>query len=280
MTPAVVLVPGAFTGAWMWADVAAGLRRRGIAASAIDLPSIGPDAGDAGFAADVRAVRRALDRLEPPVLLCGHSYGGGVITESAAGPHPAVRRLVYVNAAVPDIGDSLVSLMTAAVARARLGERPDRGVVLRGDGLAHLDREYARRVLFNDCGPDRAEAALARLSPTNPSGSDRPLAHAAWRDLPATYLRGTEDRLVEAIAPAFIAHGPELVEFPVGHCPQWSRPELVVDLLADRALGMTTGPSAAERTRTGDPCSPNSSSSIRPSPAPTWTATATSPSRT
>ncbi|MGX7826283.1 alpha/beta fold hydrolase [Actinokineospora sp. 24-640] len=230
--PTVVLVPGGFTGAWMWADVVGLLRDRRVAAVALDLPTMGPRAAHADFSADVRAVRGALDRLEPPVLLCGHSYGGGVITEAAAGPHRAVRHLVYLNAVVPDAGESLVSLMTAAVA-SETGERPDTGLDVGGDGLARLHREYARRVLFNDCGSARTEEALARLGPTNTAGCDSPLTGAAWRDLPATYLRGTEDRLVAAVSPAFLAHGPELVELPVGHCPHWSHPALVADLLAD-----------------------------------------------
>jgi pimeloyl-ACP methyl ester carboxylesterase len=41
------------------------------------------------------------------VVLCGHSSAGMVISEAAAGPHRAVRQLVYLTAAIPDSGDSL-----------------------------------------------------------------------------------------------------------------------------------------------------------------------------
>lgn len=113
-----VLIPGGFTGAWMWADVAALLEQEGIESVWPELPTIGEDSADADFYAGARAVREVLDRLEPPVLLCGHSYGGAVITEAAAGPHPAVRQLVYLTAAIPAVGDSMVSLMSAAAAKA------------------------------------------------------------------------------------------------------------------------------------------------------------------
>ena len=113
----IVLVPGGFTGAWMWADVAALLAGEGIEALAVELPTIGEDSAGADFYADARAVRELLDGLEPPVLLCGHSYGGAVITQAAAGPHPAVRELVYLTAAVPGTGDSMVGLMSAAAAQ-------------------------------------------------------------------------------------------------------------------------------------------------------------------
>lgn len=230
----VVLVPGGFTGAWMWADAAALLEREHIDVVTLELPTIGPDSAGADFYADVRAVREALDRLDPPVVLCGHSYAGAVITEAAAGPppHPAVRHLVYLTAAVPDAGDSLASLMTATAAGT---DDAQEGVTFREDGFAELDREQARRALFNDCSPERAEAGLNRLRPGTITGGTQPLTGAAWRHLPATYVRGTEDVMPEAIAPAFFEHNPELVELPAGHCPHWSHPDLVAQLLADRA---------------------------------------------
>lgn len=231
----VVLVPGGFTGAWMWADVAAILRREGIEALTPELPTIGEESAGADFYADARAVREVLDRLEPPVLLCGHSYGGAVVTEAAAGPHPAVRHLVYLTAAIPAAGDSMVNLMSAAAADE---DTEGEGVTFREDGLAVLDRDSARRALFNDCSTERAEEGLDRLCPGNLAGGDQPLTGAAWMDLPATYVRGSEDRMPEAVAPAFLEQGPEVVELTAGHCPNWSRPELVAALLVHRARAM------------------------------------------
>jgi pimeloyl-ACP methyl ester carboxylesterase len=55
----------------------------------------------------VAAVRNAIDKIDGPVILIGHSYGGIVITEAAAG-HSKVRHLVYMSAFVPD-GTSAVA---------------------------------------------------------------------------------------------------------------------------------------------------------------------------
>ncbi len=229
----VVLVPGGFTGAWMWADVAALRERQGLDFVPLELPTIGEASAGSDFYADARAVREALDGLEPPVLLCGHSYAGAVITEAAAGPHAAVRHLVYLTAAVPDVGDTMASLMGQAAAEAEnaSGEAP----IFREDGLAELDRDQARQALFNDCRRERADEGLDRLRPGNIAGANRPLTGAAWRELPATYVRGTEDHMPEAVAPAFFEQNPEVLEVPAGHCPNWSRPELVARLLSDRA---------------------------------------------
>jgi pimeloyl-ACP methyl ester carboxylesterase len=176
--------------------------------------------------------------VSSPVLLCGHSYGGAVITEAASGPHPVVRELVYLNAAVPGTGDSMVSLMSAAAAQDADAE--EEGVTVRDDGLAGLDREAARRALFNDCELERAEDGLRRLRPTNLSGGDQPVSEAAWTQLPSVYVRGSEDPMPEAVAPGFLERAAGVVELPTGHCPNWSRPDLVAKLLTDRAPSMAS----------------------------------------
>lgn len=163
-----------------------------------------------------------------------------MITEAGAGPHPAVRRLVYLAAAVPDAGDSLASLMARSAGGTE--ERPDAGaepVVIRPDGLGELKAEEAEAALFHDCDPVRAKAAVERLRPMNMAGGNQPLTGVAWRELPATLVRGTFDRMPEVIAPAFFERDPEIVEIPAGHCPNWTRPDLVAEILASRAAKLS-----------------------------------------
>jgi pimeloyl-ACP methyl ester carboxylesterase len=224
----------------MWADVAALLEGEGIEAICVELPTIGEDSAGADFYADARAVRELLDRLGPPVVLCGHSYGGAVITEAAAGPHPAVHELVYLTAAVPGPGDSMVSLISAAARQD--ADTESEGVTFRADGLAVLDREAARRALFSDCEPGRAEDGLRRLRPMSLVGADQPISEAAWTQLPSVYVRGSEDRMPEAVAPGFLGQTTRVVELPTGHCPNWSRPDLVARLLADRVRPTASEP--------------------------------------
>ena len=52
------------------------------------------------LADDVAATKRAFAKLEGPIVLVGHSWGGVVIT--AAGNDPKVKALVYVAALAPD----------------------------------------------------------------------------------------------------------------------------------------------------------------------------------
>jgi pimeloyl-ACP methyl ester carboxylesterase len=208
--------------------VRAVVSRDGVGVVAVDLPTV---SSRGTFDDDVQVVRSAVDELQGPVLLCGHSCGGAVITEAAAGPHPAIRRLVYL-AAVPDIGQTLADL--GATRPASGGEQ----VRFREDGLSELDAASAAEALFNDCETERAEAAIQNLRPMNLGGATRPLRATAWRDIPTTFVRGTMDRMPEMVRNAFWSAGPEVVELPTGHCPSWSRPDFAGRLLAQRALAM------------------------------------------
>ena len=136
-----------------------------------------------------------------PVLLCGHLHGGAVITEAAAGPHPAVRELVYLTAAVPGAGDSMVSLMSAATAQDadRPGRRSDDQK--RRFGLTRPRRGPAARSLAiaSPSGPRR----LRRLRPM--SSGRRPAGERGRLVAAAIHLRAREeDPMPEVVAPGFL----------------------------------------------------------------------------
>ena len=230
--PVVVLIPGAFAGAWMWQGVAAQLAQVGVRSRVIELPTYGEQAQDRTFADDVTEVARALDE-EGSVVLVAHSYGGAVITAAASGPHPAVRELIYVAGAAPGDGDSMAAVSAAAAQAAGQGEGGP-GPVARDDGLMVFPREIARQALFNDCSEERAREGLALLQPQNLAGTDQIIATAAWTQLPSVYVRGTEDLVPRALAPGFLESCLQVLDLPTGHCPQWSQPELVSDLIRAR----------------------------------------------
>ena len=100
----VLLVHGAFAESASWNGVAERLSAAGhdVVAVANPLRSL---AGDAAYVRDV------ITSIGGPVVLAGHSYGGMVITEAAAG-NDAVTALVYVCAFAPDTGESAFDLST------------------------------------------------------------------------------------------------------------------------------------------------------------------------
>src|SRR4051794_2643560 len=126
-TPTLVLVHGAGGGAWTWELVILGLDELGCAHRELDLPSSSASPPpDAGIASDVATVRAVLDDVVGPIVLVGASYGGVVIS-AAAVDHPAVARLVFVAAFMPELGipirdqfvpsEDFVAAMSVAVAR-------------------------------------------------------------------------------------------------------------------------------------------------------------------
>src|ERR671915_103100 len=102
--PVVVLVHGAFADASSWNGVVERLLERSIDVVAVANP-LRSLSGDAAYVRDVIA------GIGRPVLLVGHSYGGMVITEAAAGDDSVVG-LVYVAAFAPDQGESAFQLST------------------------------------------------------------------------------------------------------------------------------------------------------------------------
>src|SRR6201990_523636 len=106
----IVLVHGAFGGAWSWEPVIPGLEEAGHTVQAIDLPGSGEDHTPvAGVTLDgyTERVWQAL-ASGPPAVLVGHSMGGVVVTQAAARTPEQVERLVYVAAFAPADGQSLL----------------------------------------------------------------------------------------------------------------------------------------------------------------------------
>jgi alpha-beta hydrolase superfamily lysophospholipase len=102
----VVLVHGAWHGAWCWDEVVSRLSADGLRVVTVELPSVtsGGDLYD-----DARAVRQVLDDTPGDQVLVGHSYGGIVVTEAAAGAD-GVRHLVYLTAFMLDEGQALADV--------------------------------------------------------------------------------------------------------------------------------------------------------------------------
>jgi serine/threonine-protein kinase HipA len=74
------------------------------------------------YAEDQKYTKAAIDAVDGPVVLVGHSYGGSIITE--AGNHPKVAALVYIAAFALDEGESCASI-EQAVPQASKAFTPD-----------------------------------------------------------------------------------------------------------------------------------------------------------
>jgi pimeloyl-ACP methyl ester carboxylesterase len=146
--------------------------------------------------ADVAATDRVLDRMDGPAILVGHSYGGAVITE--AGDHEKVAGLVYVEAFVPDIGESTFGLIPQDPNHPPPFDFTE-------DGYAFFN-EAAYLPGFADALPP-ADAEFLRDSqvPISVQGASTPLTVAAWKDKPSWYQLADADHVIPPEAQAQMA---------------------------------------------------------------------------
>jgi pimeloyl-ACP methyl ester carboxylesterase len=117
----IVLVHGAWHGGWCYRDTARLLRAQGHTVLTPTHTGVGERAHQAHEAitleTHIRDVVGAIEAEElSDLVLCGHSYGGMVITGVADRLAGRVKSLVYLDAFVPEHGDSLIGLLGAALA--------------------------------------------------------------------------------------------------------------------------------------------------------------------
>ena len=155
--------------------------------------------GDAAF------VRDAIAGIGTPVLLVGHSYGGMVVTEAAAG-NDAVVGLVYVNAFAPDHGESAFDLSTrfpgSTLADALLGypvSNGGTGLLIRPDAFHQqfaADVPAAEAALMAVTQRPVTQAALSTGLPTEMPG---------WKTVPSWFVIGDQDLNIPAALQRFLA---------------------------------------------------------------------------
>jgi pimeloyl-ACP methyl ester carboxylesterase len=202
LRPLVLLVHGAWHGAWCWAALQSELDQHGIASLAIDLPGHGASTlplsdmhGDAQHVADIAL------KIGRPVVLVGHSYGGGVIGEAAHilrnSTTAPVQHLLYLTAFCLDTGESVGGLAASlppedALLNATILPGPDGA----SGATLVLDCTKAHDALYGCCPTNVSNAAIARLSPQPLATLGQPASGAPWKTLPSTYVVCEQDQAV------------------------------------------------------------------------------------
>ena len=158
----IVLVHGAWHGAWSWSALQHALDGRGFPSYALDLPGRGasPDP-PSGLDGDISAVIASVRAVGRPVVLVGHSYGGAVVS-GAAESEPLVAAVIYVAAFALVAGESVMGfLRTAPRHPVRLSAlmRPQ------PDGSIVLDPDRAGQIYGGGLAEPELRAHIARLGP-------------------------------------------------------------------------------------------------------------------
>ncbi|WP_066803011.1 alpha/beta fold hydrolase [Sphingomonas asaccharolytica] len=194
--PTIVLVHGAFAESSSWDSVVARLNKDGyrVIAAANPLRSV---------ASDAAAVSRIVKSVDGPVVLVGHSYGGPVITEAAAG-NANVTALVYVAAFAPDVGETSLSL-SAKFPGSTLGASLTTVALPDGGEDLYIQTDKFRAQFAADVPAAKTALMAASQRPVTLAALGEPSRTASWKTLPSYVIYGTADRNIPAAVMKFMA---------------------------------------------------------------------------
>lgn len=218
-----VLVHGAFGSAAELAPVIPELEALGHQAIAIDLPCTDPEATLEDYG---RTVVEAMNGLDPPIVVVGHSAGGATI--SLVPDLTRVDRLVYVTAFVPEPGRSIADIAGADVRQTILSVSRDDG-----NGCRSFDLEMLASIV----PPEEREPYLAFLRATQrPQGwaaIEQPWPGRSLPAVPCTYVLCTADNVLPPARQREMAArlGTEPVEIASDHAVFAIRPRELAPLL-------------------------------------------------
>ncbi len=197
-TPTIVLVHGAFAESASWGAVLDQLQSRGlpVVAAANPLRSV---AGDAAYVRDV------ISGLGTPVVLVGHSYGGIVITEAAAG-NDAVVGLVYVAGFAPEHGESAFQLSTMFPG-STLAEALTAYPVSSGGNEFAIRQDAFHQQFAADVPAAQAAVMAATQRPVTEAAlsGGLPADAPAWRQVPSWFVFGDRDLNIPVALHRFMA---------------------------------------------------------------------------
>src|SRR4051794_40968746 len=180
--PTVVLVHGAFADATGWSGVIKRLQADGypVIAPANPLRSL---SGDSAYIASV------LRQTPGPLVVVGHSYGGAVITNAAAG-NANVRALVYVDAFIPAVGEDTPHLGGADSELPTAIEFKAFPPFGTNDVDIYVKKDRFRAVFAADVPAKTAAVMSASQRPLAAATGAEPTAAEAWRTIPSWALIG------------------------------------------------------------------------------------------
>jgi pimeloyl-ACP methyl ester carboxylesterase len=233
--PVIVLEHGAWADASSWSSVISQLQRRGFTVYAPPNPLRGLPQ-DSAYLHQFLTQNAALQGQ--PIVLVGHSYGGAVITNAAVGD-PDVRALVYVDAFIPDEGDTIGSLASAQPGSCLGGADVFNPVPYPGGPPGDVDL-YIKPDLVPGCfatGLAASQAAViaATQRPLAASAFTEPSGPPAWKTLPSWAVIGTADQVIPPAELTFMARraGAHITDVNAGHLSLISDPSVVTRVILE-----------------------------------------------
>ncbi|MGW4773038.1 alpha/beta fold hydrolase [Nocardia sp. NPDC004278] len=226
--PTVVLVHGAFADAGSWSPVTERLLAQ-------DVPVLVPPVYNRSLSADAAAIRAVVERIDGPVLLAGHSYGGAVIT--VAGMADNVIGLVYVAGYALEVGESLGQLQggfpdSDLAAHLVYAPYPVEGGEPGTDVSVEIDAFPA--IFAAGVDPVRAQVFAVSQRPLSAFAFTEPASAAAWQTKPGWGIVSTADHTINPEVERFGYRRADLrkvVELDAPHLVMQTHPDEVTAVI-------------------------------------------------
>lgn len=224
-----VLVHGAWHGAWAWEKVVPLLEKSGHRVVALDLPGHGDDGTppkETTLGGYAERVVGALDSLEGPAVVVGHSMGGMTIGEAAERRPEEVGLLVYACAYLPPNGVSALEMSQRHADADAPVMRSVRADEERGE-MTIDPSSAAREALYGECSEEDAARAQLRPEPIAPGVEAVSLTEANYGRVPRAYVACLRDRTITStLQREMYTETPcrEVVTMDTDHSPFLSRP--------------------------------------------------------
>jgi len=237
--PTVVLVHGAWADASSWAGEVRRLQRAGVRVRAITNPV-------EDLTTDARYVADFLQTIRGPIVLVGHSYGGAVITNAAAGL-AGVKALVYVDAAAPAPGETNGQLsgsrsVLTTGSPATLYKTVPRPSYAPGGHELYLREKVFVEDFANDLPRTEAVRLWASQRGASTAAFMTPSRTAAWKTIPSWFFVSTGDKIITPAAQLAMARRARarVTTFRGGsHLTLISHPEAVAAVIASAICDTT-----------------------------------------
>ncbi|MBV1914704.1 MAG: alpha/beta hydrolase [Pseudomonadales bacterium] len=228
----IVLVHGAWHGAWCWSKLLPLLVAQGHQVAVPDLPGHGEEKTPITRVSMKKYVRRIVEeveRFDGKVVLIGHSMGGLVISQVAEQIPERIDQLIFVTALLLQNGDSLLARMQHEEGQALAVATED------GAGLIVPD-EVFDQVFYSDCSDeDRAWAkpqlvTQAALPFTTPVA----ISDNAFGSVPRAYIYCDLDSVIPIEEQTeMVAATPceQVAHIAAGHMAMISEPEALASAI-------------------------------------------------
>ena len=235
--PTIVLVHGGYADSSCWNQTLSYLQGEGYTTICGANPL-------RGIPTDAPYIASLLDSIAGPVVLVGHSMGGTVITNAAAGKDN-VKALVYIAAFVPDVGETQGDLInkfpgsevlpvSVPVPYTKADGSIGTDLYLSPDGQAAFAADISKGAF---------QLLQATQRPFDADSFTYPTTAAAWHTIPVWGLVAGRDKAIPPAAERWMysrANARKVVEVPTSsHCAMLSHPQIVADLI-DHAAKATS----------------------------------------